>query len=51
MVRPAVDPKWFQLDKMGELAEYLQSVPSFELTKRVAAHISEKGISETRDGR
>jgi hypothetical protein len=43
MARPAVNPKWFQLNNMGELAEYLQSVPSFELTKKVAAHISEEG--------
>src|SRR5712692_8962314 len=37
-----INRKWFELSPMSELTEYLQSVPSFELTKRVASQISEE---------
>jgi len=42
MNKPRTDPKWFDLGSMAELAEYLQSAPSFELTKKVASHLSEQ---------
>ncbi len=42
MGRPEIHQKWFELDSMAELAEYLQSAPSFELTKKVASHLSEQ---------
>ena len=37
-----INQRWFELSHMSELAEYLQSVPSFELTKKVASQISEQ---------
>ncbi len=42
MGKPGIHQKWFELSHMSELTEYLQSVPSFELTKKVAAQISEE---------
>ncbi len=44
MGKPRINQKWFELGHMGELAEYLQSVPSFELTKKVASHVSEQSF-------
>lgn len=41
MKKPQINPQWYELAHMSELAEYLQSVPSFELTKKVASEISE----------
>jgi hypothetical protein len=46
MKSPRINPKWYQLSHMSELAEYLQSVPSFELTKKVALEISEKTLAK-----
>jgi len=40
MEKPEIHQKWFELGSMAELAEYLQSAPSFELTKKVASHLS-----------
>ncbi len=36
---------WYELDRMSELTEYLQSMPSHELTKKVATEISELNIA------
>ena len=47
MKNPKVNPKWYELTHMSELAEYLQSVPSFELTKRVASAISEQNLLQS----
>jgi len=46
MGRPSVNERWFELSHMSELAEYLQSVPSFELTKKIAALVSEQALPE-----
>jgi len=40
-----ISPVWFELLRMSELSEYLQSVPSHELTKKVASEISELGLT------
>src|SRR5260370_7838464 len=45
MGRQAIHQKWFQLSHMSELTEYLQSVPSFELTKKIALQISEESFA------
>lgn len=42
MGRPEIHQKWFELGSMAELTEYLQSAPSFELTKKVASYLSEQ---------
>ncbi len=42
MNKPWINQKWFELGSMAELAEYLQSAPSFELTKKVASNLSEQ---------
>jgi hypothetical protein len=42
MNRPRTNRKWFDPGSMAELTEYLQSAPSFELTKKVASHLSER---------
>ena len=39
-----INQKWFELSHMSELTEYLQSVPSFELTKKIASQISEQSF-------
>ena len=44
MGRQAIHQKWFQLSQMSELTEYLQSIPSFELTKKIALQISEESF-------
>src|SRR5437867_6395086 len=44
MGRQAIHQKWFQLSHMSELTEYLQSIPSFELTKKIALQISEESF-------
>jgi hypothetical protein len=44
MEKPRINQKWFELGHMSELTEYLQSVPSLELTKKVASHISEQSL-------
>jgi hypothetical protein len=40
-----INPVWYELDGMTRLAEYLQSMPSHELTKKVAAEISELNLA------
>lgn len=42
MGTPEIHQKWFDLGSMAELADYLQSAPSFELTKKVASNLSEQ---------
>lgn len=37
---------WYELGRMSELTEYLQSMPSHELTKKVATEISELNIAK-----
>ena len=39
-----IHPSWYKLTRMSELTEYLQSIPSYELTKRVASEISEQDL-------
>jgi len=39
---PKISQRWYEVAHMSELAEYLQSVPSFELTKKVSSEISER---------
>src|SRR2546428_5544659 len=41
-----VNQRWYDLARMSELTEYLQSIPSHELTKKVATEISEEHILE-----
>lgn len=41
-----ISSKWYELGHMCELAEHLQSIPAFELTKKVASEISEQKILE-----
>ena len=36
-----VNPVWSELPRMSELTDYLQSMPSHELTKKIATEISE----------
>ncbi len=47
MKKPWINPRWHEIDHMCELAEHLQSIPSFELTKRVASEILEQEFLET----
>lgn len=42
-----INKKWFKLDSMAELTEYLQSMPAHELTMKVATDISEDQILES----
>ncbi len=49
MRKQAIHQRWFQLSHMSELTEYLQSVPSFELTKKIAAQISEESFPTKSD--
>ena len=39
-----IDSVWYELSQMSELTEYLQSVPSHELTKKIASEISERSL-------
>ena len=39
-----VNPRWYELSNMVELTEYLHSIPSHELTKKVATEISEQNL-------
>lgn len=39
-----INPVWCELARMSELTEYLHSIPSHELTKRVASEISEQNL-------
>src|SRR5438132_10678274 len=41
-----VNQRWYDLTGMCELTEYLHSIPSHELTKKVATEISEEHILE-----
>src|SRR5947209_2850520 len=41
-----VNQRWYDLSRMSELTEYLHSIPSHELTKKVATEISEQRILE-----
>src|SRR5437870_9566090 len=41
-----VNQRWYDLTWMCELTEYLHSIPSHELTKKVATEISEEHILE-----
>ena len=44
MLKVFVNPVWYQLPRMSELTDYLQSMPSHELTKRIATDISEQSL-------
>jgi hypothetical protein len=39
-----VNRVWYELPRMSELTDYLQSMPSHELTKRIATEISEQAF-------
>jgi len=41
-----VNQRWYDVTGMCELTEYLHSIPSHELTKKVATEISEQHILE-----
>jgi len=40
-----VNQVWYQLPRMSELTDYLQSMPSHELTKRIALDVSEQPLA------